>query len=64
MTYDEIRAELLALRNDPTAREITHLKRAAELVGKLEALGLSPRKLGLSLRHLGLNPRAVTRGRR
>lgn len=57
LTYPEIRAELLALKASPNP----DLQRARMLVGRLTAIGISPRKVGLSLRRLGLSTRATAR---
>lgn len=57
MTYQEIRAELLAL----SKQENPSGARAAELVGKLQRMGISPRRVGLNLRRLGLSPRQLSR---
>lgn len=60
MTYAEIKTELHAMRDkaktDPDAVDQI---RAKALVGKLTAMGISPRRVHLSLRQLGLSARKL-----
>jgi hypothetical protein len=54
VTFQEIRTQLLKLKNQPTP---TNIHRAQQLIGSLQRMGISPRRVGLNLRALGLSPR-------
>ena len=61
MTYEAIRAELLAMRGQPTQ---ANYQRARTLLGLLMQQGISPRRVQLNLRALGLSPRQLAAARR